>query len=190
MRHKTLERMWYCTRGSLFGVIAVLWSEYKGRPKIYRILIPKPGKPSGVQLKHLFSHSQRGSCSEIDEVANGIESFLAGDAVKFFMRILRMDLCTKFQRKVLRAEFRIPRGRVSSYQRIGKHVGSPKGARAVGNVLATNRFPLIIPCHRALASDGSLGGYQGGLKMKRALLEMEGVEFDGYGKVSVEDFYY
>jgi methylated-DNA-[protein]-cysteine S-methyltransferase len=69
-------------------------------------------------------------------------------------------------------------------------LGKPSAARAVGRALATNPFPIIIPCHRAVRSDGSLGGYQGGLAMKRALLEMEGVEFDARGRVATPGFYY
>jgi len=54
-------------------------------------------------------------------------------------------------------------------------LGKPNAARAVGAALAANPFPLIIPCHRVIRADGSLGGYQGGLKMKQALLRIEGV---------------
>ncbi|MCK4795669.1 MAG: MGMT family protein, partial [Desulfobacteraceae bacterium] len=78
----------------------------------------------------------------------------------------------------------------STYQRIATHLGSPNGARAVGNALATNPFPIIIPCHRAIRSDRSLGGYQGGLDMKRILLEMEGIDFDDTGRAATEDFFY
>ena len=73
--------------------------------------------------------------------------------------------------------------RVSTYRRIAAHLGVPKGARAVGNALATNPFPIVIPCHRAIRSDGALGGYQGGLAMKRALLMQEGVDVDERGRV-------
>jgi alkylated DNA nucleotide flippase Atl1 len=58
-----------------------------------------------------------------------------------------------------------------------------KGVRAVGTALARNPFPLVVPCHRAVRSDRTLGGFQGGLEMKRALLEMEGVEFDSKNRV-------
>ena len=85
-----------------------------------------------------------------------------------------LEHCSKFQQKVLRAVSAIPRGKVSTYQRIAKQIGQPKAARAVARALANNPFPLIIPCHRVICSDGALGGYQGGLKMKRALLEKEG----------------
>jgi methylated-DNA-[protein]-cysteine S-methyltransferase len=79
---------------------------------------------------------------------------------------------------------------VSTYQRIAQYLGNPRGARAVGTALATNPFPIIIPCHRAIRSDGTLGGYQGGLPMKRVLLEMEGIRVDERGRVAVDHFFY
>lgn len=84
-----------------------------------------------------------------------------------------LDLCSSFQQKVLRAVSAIPYGEVRSYRFIAKQVGRPRAYRAVGRALANNPFPLIIPCHRVIRSDGKLGGYQGGLKMKKALLRKE-----------------
>jgi methylated-DNA-[protein]-cysteine S-methyltransferase len=78
---------------------------------------------------------------------------------------------------------RIPKGRVSTYGRLAKRTGHPKGARAVGRVLAGNPYPLVVPCHRIVQADGSLCGFGGGLKMKRDLLNMEGVVFDSKVKV-------
>jgi methylated-DNA-[protein]-cysteine S-methyltransferase len=101
-----------------------------------------------------------------------------------------MKQCSEFQRRVLLAEYGIRRGWVSTYGRIARHLGMPQGARAVGSALAHNPFPIIIPCHRAIAADGSLGGYQGGPEMKRSLLEMEGIAFGANGRVQVERFYY
>jgi len=69
-------------------------------------------------------------------------------------------------------------------------LSSPNAARAVGNALANNPFPIIIPCHRAIRSDRSLGGYQGGLEMKRTLLGMEGIEFDDSGRAVTDNFFY
>jgi methylated-DNA-[protein]-cysteine S-methyltransferase len=79
---------------------------------------------------------------------------------------------------------------VSTYQRIARYLGNAKGGRAVGSALANNPFPIIIPCHRAIRSDRTLGGYQGGLEMKRTLLEMEGIDFDDTGRIATEDFFY
>jgi methylated-DNA-[protein]-cysteine S-methyltransferase len=87
------------------------------------------------------------------------------------------------------AERTIPRGYVSSYSALAAHIGKPKAARAAGTALARNPFPIIIPCHRTVRTDGSLGGFGGGLPMKRALLEMEGVAFDGLGHVKKKFFW-
>ena len=69
-------------------------------------------------------------------------------------------------------------------------VGRPAAARAAGTALATNPFPIVVPCHRAVRADGSPGGYQGGPAMKRALLALEGVRFDAAGRVAVARFHY
>jgi len=95
--------------------------------------------------------------------------------LKMPLSLLRINQCSKFQQKVLRAVSAIPKGKVSTYQSIAKKIGQPKAARAVGRALATNPFPIIIPCHRVIYSDGSLGGYQGGRKKKLSLLRKEGI---------------
>ncbi|MFX0019761.1 MAG: methylated-DNA--[protein]-cysteine S-methyltransferase [Promethearchaeota archaeon] len=69
-------------------------------------------------------------------------------------------------------------------------MGKPKGARIVGNALARNPFPIIIPCHRAIKTRSELGGFQGGIDMKRALLKLEGIEISEKGKVITNRIYY
>ena len=81
---------------------------------------------------------------------------------------------TTFQRKVWRTILRIPYGRVRSYKWVAVRVGGPRHARAVGLALGANPVPIIVPCHRVVAHDGSLGGFSGGLKAKRRLLALEG----------------
>ncbi len=80
-----------------------------------------------------------------------------------------------FQRAVLNAIAKIPFGETRSYGWVARAIGKPGAARAVGQALHTNPIPIIIPCHRVVASDGSLGGYGGGLPMKKRLLRLEGV---------------
>ena len=82
---------------------------------------------------------------------------------------------TPFARKVLECCRRVAWGETTSYAALAEKSGSPRAARAVGNVMARNRCPLVIPCHRVLGAGTSLGGYSapGGLKLKRRLLEME-----------------
>lgn len=82
---------------------------------------------------------------------------------------------TPFRRAVMEECARIPIGRTLTYGELAAKVGKPRSARAVGRVMATNPFPLLVPCHRVLGSDLTLHGYGGGLPMKAALLRAEGV---------------
>ncbi|MCD6583408.1 MAG: MGMT family protein [Candidatus Omnitrophica bacterium] len=79
----------------------------------------------------------------------------------------------EFEKKVLRAVLKIPLGEVSTYKDIAKRVGKPSAWRAVGNVLKKNPFPLFIPCHRVIKSNGQLGEYFLGKKLKRDLIKLE-----------------
>ena len=81
---------------------------------------------------------------------------------------------TAFQRRVWRVIRRIPYGRVRSYKWVASRVGGAHYARAVGHALGANPVPIIVPCHRVVAHDASLGGFTGGVQIKRRLLELEG----------------
>jgi len=88
---------------------------------------------------------------------------------------LDLDGATPFQRAVWERLLAIPRGGVTTYLAIAVQLGrGPTSARAVGSAVGSNHFPLYVPCHRVVGSDGSLTGFAGGLPMKRALLELEG----------------
>jgi methylated-DNA-[protein]-cysteine S-methyltransferase len=180
----------YCLRETPFGPVALIWRLCGRQPKIEKILISKSGAPADQRVKETFPGSLSCSCPEVNLVADRIAAFLKGNDICFSLKSVRLSLCSEFQQKVLLAEYGIPRGRVSTYQRIAKHLGNAHGARAVGTALANNPFPIVIPCHRAIRSDGTLGGYQGGLKMKRVLLEMEGIRFKKDGRVSTAEFFY
>ncbi len=180
----------FCVRNTSFGPITILWSVCKDDPQICRIVLNGPGMPFKEPPKKSFTVSPIPSRPEINDFADQIEAFLRGEDVCFSLDALRFDLCTPFQNRVLLADYAIPRGRVSTYQLIANHLKHANGARAVGSALATNPFPIVIPCHRVVRSDGFLGGYQGGLDMKRALLEMEGVPFRDKGQVAIGDFFY
>jgi methylated-DNA-[protein]-cysteine S-methyltransferase len=177
-------------RDTPFGPVAALWSVVDGAAQIRRILLSKPEAPAELALTMLFPLSVAASCPEVEDLFARIDTFLSGEPIRFSLDTVRLDLCSAFQQSVLRAEHAIPRGRVSTYNLIAKHLRKPRGARAVGTALATNPFPIVVPCHRAIRSDGALGGYQGGLEMKRALLKMEDVAFRDREHVEVRDFHY
>lgn len=104
-----------------------------------------------------------------------LEEYLAGRRTAFSVPV---DLrhVTPFQRDVLQAARAVPRGQVATYAEIGRRIGRPRAARAVGQALGSNPVPIVVPCHRVLASDGSLGGYsgRGGIRTKLRLLRLEG----------------
>tara|TARA_B110000967_G_C18695630_1_gene465243 strand:+ start:32 stop:316 length:285 start_codon:yes stop_codon:yes gene_type:complete len=84
---------------------------------------------------------------------------------------------TKFQIKVWNYLRKIPRGKVITYSQVAKSIGKPLAVRAVANAIGKNPYPLKIPCHRVIRSDGSLGGYsgKGGVKTKKLILKREGI---------------
>jgi methylated-DNA-[protein]-cysteine S-methyltransferase len=173
-----------------FGSVAVIWTALRDGPGIIRVLLSTPRLRAEDQAAVFYPAARAASCAEIDAVATAMSAFLEGEDIRFSLSIADLDSCSPFQQSVLRAEHAIPRGRVSTYRLIAAHLGSPNGARAVGNALAKNPFPLIVPCHRAIRSTGHLGGFQGGLEMKRALLEMEGIRVNGAARVVGEQLHY
>jgi methylated-DNA-[protein]-cysteine S-methyltransferase len=80
---------------------------------------------------------------------------------------------TPFTKKVYKAVLNIPLGEVRTYKWVAKKIGHPLAYRAVGQVLKNNPYMLIIPCHRVIESSGKTGGYRGGVKMKKMLLDLE-----------------
>ncbi|MAG94582.1 MAG: hypothetical protein CMJ48_12665 [Planctomycetaceae bacterium] len=83
---------------------------------------------------------------------------------------------TRFQRSVIAATRRIPWGATRTYGQLAQSAGSPRAARAVGSVMAANRFPIIVPCHRVVGAGGRLGGFSApqGVTLKQRMLELEG----------------
>jgi methylated-DNA-[protein]-cysteine S-methyltransferase len=175
---------------SAFGTLRVVWKETVAGPQVYRVFLPNEGFLAQDLIQITFPDASPRSCAAIAELGGRVLRFLDGEAVDFDLSLLALERCSPFQRAVLLAEHGIPRGWVSTYGRIAAHLGVPGGARAVGQALARNPFPIVIPCHRAIRSDGQLGGFQGGREMKRALLELEGVAVTPAGKVTTDRFYY
>jgi methylated-DNA-[protein]-cysteine S-methyltransferase len=112
------------------------------------------------------------------ELIDGLQRFADGEPVDFTDVPLAMDHLTPFGRRVVAACRRIGWGKTRSYGELASECGASGAARAVGTVMAKNRYPLVVPCHRVLAAGGALGGYSApdGLRMKRRLLAMERAE--------------
>ncbi len=128
-----------------------------GSPKVQWLRANRNNKDKGARLA-------RRAVAELNE-------YVAGRRKRF---TVPLDLQgTPFQMKVWRALLRIPYGKTRSYQQIAKAVGNPRASRAVGMANHYNPVAIIVPCHRVIAGDGSLGGYAGGLQRKTQILRME-----------------
>src|SRR3954469_16556206 len=117
----------------------------------------------------------------VQTLVERLQSYAAGNEECFDDIVVELSHLSAFQQRVVRACRRIHRGRVRSYGELAAAAGSPSAARAVGNVMAQNRFPIIVRCHRVVGSAGALGGFSArdGISMKRRMLEMEGAEIRG-----------
>jgi len=114
------------------------------------------------------------SPSFIRTFARQLQQYASGKRVRW---TVPLDLAagTAFQQAVWRALKTIPCGQTRSYGWVARRIGRPKASRAVGAACGENPIPIVVPCHRVIAGDGSIGGFGGGLPMKRRLLQAEGV---------------
>ena len=185
-----MHYQFYTTFSSQFDTFTIVWNETGTQLKIQRIYLSDPELKSEEKALESFKQINIGSSPSIESLGKRIQRFFNGEDIKFDLELVDFNKCFDAQKRVLLAEYEIPRGWISTYKRIAEKIGIPKGARVVGNALARNPFPIIIPCHRAIKTNGELGGFQGGVSMKRALLEMEGIEFSNRGKVITDRIYY
>ncbi len=110
-------------------------------------------------------------------VKRGLLDYFDGHPVRFKVP-LDLDIGTQFQRKVWRKVREIPYGELRSYKWVARSIGRAHASRAVGNAVGQNPVAPIVPCHRVICSDGSLGGYTSGITMKKRLLNLEGIVAD------------
>lgn len=133
---------------------------------IHRISFPKRGKP--VRPEAGWQASPRGP---VAEAMRQLREYFAGRRSAFDLPLAPEG--TAFQRAVWRGLQEIPYGTTISYGELARRVGNPKASRAVGSANGANPLPIVIPCHRVIAGDGTLGGFGGGLSTKESLLALE-----------------
>jgi AraC family transcriptional regulator of adaptative response/methylated-DNA-[protein]-cysteine methyltransferase len=127
-----------------------------------------------VLNKYFNSPLVPGKNKFIEQAEIELELYFKGSLSKFKTPIVYPG--TEFQKKVWEGLMGIPYGTTVSYVELARKVGTPKGSRPVGTANGMNRLAILIPCHRVIKNDGTLGGYGGGLWRKRRLLELEGVK--------------
>lgn len=116
----------------------------------------------------------------LDAAARQLDEYFSGQRQGFELA-LDLTLSTDFRRQVQLQLGQIAYGQTCSYAQMAQQIGKPKAVRAVGSACATNPIPIVLPCHRVLRTDGSLGGYLGGLEAKSELLKLENPHFAEQG---------
>jgi methylated-DNA-[protein]-cysteine S-methyltransferase len=154
-----------------FGWVGITWSE-RG---LVALTLPQPTEADALQPLPAESGSISGTVPglNVSGLVDKLGRYFDGESVTFD-EPLDPTIGTEFQQKVWAITRAIPRGQTSSYGQVARQAGSC-AARAVGQAMARNPWPVIVPCHRVVGSDGSLTGFGGGLEMKRKMLEMERV---------------
>jgi O-6-methylguanine DNA methyltransferase len=140
---------------------------------VVRLALPRGGgKGFGSWIaQHLPDAEPIDWLPELDAVAHEIEEYFEGRLAEFKVPL---HLCgTPFQLRVWESLRRIPFGETRSYVDVAREIGQPDAVRAVGGANGANPIPILVPCHRVIAADGRLGGYTGGLDVKRRLLAFE-----------------
>jgi methylated-DNA-[protein]-cysteine S-methyltransferase len=163
------HRFFYVIAGTPAGWLGIVGSE----AGLLRIVLPQPRPDDILQRLGVGLEQAEESPRRFRGLVARLRAYFSGSRVGFPDRI-DVSGATAFQREVWAAARLIPYGETRSYTWVAEEIGRPKAARAVGQALGRNSLPVIVPCHRVLAADGGLGGFSGGLAMKRFLLRLEG----------------
>ena len=164
-----MDTLEYSIFETAFGWMGVLAS----RVWLVATTLPRPSARHvrlelGIDERQAICSSRR-----LSEIEERLKDYFKGEKVDFSDK-LDLSTATPFQKQVWLATRSIPSGQTRSYQWVAVQIGKPGAARAVGQALGRNPLPIIVPCHRVLASGGGLGGFGGGLELKRRLLRLEG----------------
>lgn len=168
-------------------------SSYDPRPRLSRLLWDTPVGKLGLvrrngRLARIHFHADPDSFpfevertygtvgetrpKSFDEVRRQLDEYFSGRRLVFRLP-LDLDQGTPFQRRVWKGLLSIPYGQTLSYRDLARAIGQPSALRAVGAANGRNPLPIVVPCHRVVAADGSIGGFSGGLEIKKQLLNLE-----------------
>lgn len=139
---------------------------------ISRATLPQTSK--GLAYREVGNEADSSLCSNLyfEQIIEELLNYFRGQRVEFAEK-LDIANYSPFEQTVWEATRKIQYGQTKSYAEISRQIGKPFAHRAVGHALGKNPLAIVVPCHRVIASDGKLGGFSGGLTMKRYLLDME-----------------
>jgi methylated-DNA-[protein]-cysteine S-methyltransferase len=158
---------------TVMGYIGLLGSERGLR----RVILPQETQKEVFKIAvidHVFTCDNNSTC--LGDLPLRLNMYFEGKEVKFDDRIDIVG-ATRYQKTIWNLVRKIPYGTTISYRQLAQQAGNDKAARAAGNALARNPVPVVIPCHRVIAGNNKLGGFSGGLKLKKYLLELESAHF-------------
>jgi O-6-methylguanine DNA methyltransferase len=167
-------KVYYSGFDSPFGHVFVA-STFKG------VCIVSFSRITEAKFLSLLGKIYKNEATRNDKVLANVKEnlldYFNGSSVNFKIP-LDLSIGTQFQRKVWRKVKEIPYGELRSYKWVARSIGSAHASRAVGNAVGRNPVAPIVPCHRVICSDGSLGGYTSGIAIKKRLLNLEGISGD------------
>ncbi|MBU0994550.1 MAG: methylated-DNA--[protein]-cysteine S-methyltransferase [Proteobacteria bacterium] len=166
-----INQLFYHVFSSSFGEIVIVFKNDTFKLKTIYL----PGSPSQAFIRSSgdkFLKDEKPS-ADVQATCQAIKKYFNGYAIDIPWKILDLSTMTDTQKGVLRATADIPYGEVRSYREIAISVGRPKACRFVGNTLAKNPFPVLIPCHRVIRSDHSFGQFGGGAELKKKMIQLE-----------------
>jgi len=171
-------------RAAAEGAVDVAWVDYDAPTGTHRLAATEQGLVV-VALRDPDEHLELVARAvsprivrlprRLDPVRRQLDEYFAGDRVVFDLP-LDWRLSHGFRKHVLEELVKVPFGAVVTYRQLAERAGSPNASRAVGTAMSTNPLPIVVPCHRCIRTDGTLGGYGGGLPMKEHLLRLEGAQ--------------
>ncbi len=183
-----MPRTFYCLFDTMLGACAIAWKE--GQPTPAGIAVTRlqlPDSTAGATEELLIRKTQgtrsEVSCPFLAGILRRVGAHLAGEPQDFSDIPVDFGNIRSFSRQVYTACRQIPAGRTVTYGELARMMDHPGAARAVGQALARNPVPLIVPCHRVLSADSKPGGFSapGGVKTKVRMLALEGVRLDRAG---------
>lgn len=159
----------YSEFNTMYGPGCFVWSG----EMLHRVFLASGLITAEQRMEKAYPDALPGCDSFRDTVAAELSALAQGDSGVLPLRYLDFGTISHFRKAVLYSLSDVSRGETISYGRLAAKAGYSGAARAVGNVMSSNPFPLIIPCHRVVRADGAVGSYQGGRAMKMYLLEVE-----------------
>jgi methylated-DNA-[protein]-cysteine S-methyltransferase len=171
--------MHYCLFNTAIGAVGVAWSA----DGITRLQLPEAGREATERRLRGRSTSTAESRPppQIECAIGAVQKYMTGDQIDFSDIALDLTGVGPFHRSIYEALCRVGWGETTTYGALARQAGDPGASRAVGQAMGRNPIPVIIPCHRVLASGGKPGGFSafGGAITKQRLLALEGVHLDG-----------